>query len=78
MRPRIVSIALITSLLIMGISFNNYSQTQKKSTMVISNKEKAVALLNSFNTGDQTPIAYINPSKYIQHNLAVGEESTMI
>ncbi|MEM7658372.1 MAG: nuclear transport factor 2 family protein [Bacteroidota bacterium] len=39
----------------------------------LSNKEKAVALLNSFNTGDQTPISYINPQKYIQHNLSVGD-----
>ncbi len=42
-------------------------------TMELSNKEKVVALLNSFNTGDQTPISYINPEKYIQHNLAVGD-----
>jgi len=41
--------------------------------MELSNKEKVVALLNSFNTGDQTPIGYINPTKYIQHNLAVGD-----
>jgi len=38
-----------------------------------TNREKAVALLNSFNTGDQTPIGYINPEKYIQHNLGVGD-----
>lgn len=41
--------------------------------MTLTNKEKAVALLNSFNTGDQTPISYINAEKYIQHNLAVGD-----
>ncbi len=41
--------------------------------MSLSNKEKVVSLLNSFNTGDPTPIAYINPHKYIQHNLAVGD-----
>ncbi|WP_211093372.1 nuclear transport factor 2 family protein [Flammeovirga agarivorans] len=41
--------------------------------MESSNKEKVVALLNSFNTGDPTPISYINPEKYIQHNLAVGD-----
>ena len=35
--------------------------------------EKVRALLNSFNTGDQAPIAYINPDKYIQHNLAVAD-----
>lgn len=36
-------------------------------------EEKVLALLNSFNTGDQDPIAYINPNKYIQHNLAVAD-----
>ncbi len=41
--------------------------------MDLTNKEKVVALLNSFNTGDKTPISYINPNKYIQHNLAVGD-----
>lgn len=38
-----------------------------------SNKDKVVALLNSFNTGDKTPVSYINPNKYIQHNLAVAD-----
>jgi len=41
--------------------------------MSLSKKEKVVALLNSFNTGDATPISYINPEKYIQHNLGVAE-----
>ena len=41
--------------------------------MELTNKEKVVALLNSFKTGDQTPISYINPNKYIQHNLSVGD-----
>lgn len=41
--------------------------------MSLSNKEKAVALLNSIETGDQTAIAYVNPTKYIQHNLAVAD-----
>lgn len=39
----------------------------------MTNKDKVVALLNSFNTGDQTPLSYIDPGKYIQHNLAVGD-----
>ncbi|SOE20033.1 Predicted SnoaL-like aldol condensation-catalyzing enzyme [Spirosomataceae bacterium TFI 002] len=46
---------------------------QKTEEMKLTNKEKVVALLNSFNTGDQTPVSYINPNKYIQHNLAVGD-----
>ncbi len=48
--------------------------TEKKEViMELTNKEKVVALLNSFNTGDQTPISYINPTKYIQHNLGVAD-----
>lgn len=39
----------------------------------LSNREKATALLLSLETGDQIPISYINPNKYIQHNLAVGD-----
>lgn len=38
-----------------------------------SNKEKAVALLNSIETGDQTAVGYVNPTNYTQHNLAVGD-----
>lgn len=47
------------------------TKTEKK--VELSKKEKVVALLNSFNTGDKTPISYINPTKYIQHNLDVGD-----
>lgn len=36
-------------------------------------KQEAVELLKSIETGDPKPIAYINPDKYIQHNLAVGD-----
>ena len=39
----------------------------------MTNAEKALALLESFNTGDSGPVAYINPDKYIQHNLDVGD-----
>ena len=39
----------------------------------LSNKNKAVALLNSFNSRDKAPLAYINPKKYIQHNLSVDD-----
>ncbi len=36
-------------------------------------KEQVVALLKSFETGDPRPAAAINPGKYIQHNLAIGD-----
>ena len=45
----------------------------KEVNMNPSNKEKVVALLTSIETGDQTPVSYINPDKYIQHNLMVGD-----
>ena len=41
--------------------------------MELSNKEKAVALIESLETGAHEPVGYINPNKYIQHNLAVGD-----
>jgi predicted SnoaL-like aldol condensation-catalyzing enzyme len=45
--------------------------TTGESTM--SNKTKVVELLKSIETGDTKPMAFINPDKYIQHNLAVGD-----
>ena len=44
-----------------------------ESTMTISNKEKAVALLNAIETGDQKAVGYVNAGNYTQHNLAVAD-----
>jgi predicted SnoaL-like aldol condensation-catalyzing enzyme len=44
---------------------------KKENTM--SNKRKVTALLKSIETGDPTPVAFINAKKYTQHNLAVGD-----
>ena len=52
---------------------SNSTTIKTEEKMELSNKDKVVALLNSFNTGDKTPIDYINSTKYIQHNLAVGD-----
>lgn len=38
-----------------------------------SNKEKVVAVLQSIETGNPEPFAYINPQKYIQHNLSLPD-----
>ena len=51
----------------------NTAAATEQPTKKLSNKDKAVALLESLETGDQTPVSYINPNKYIQHNLAVGD-----
>lgn len=55
---------------------SNKEETQKTSMETktqFSNKDKATAVLESLETGDQTAITYINPNKYIQHNLAVAD-----
>ncbi len=70
----------ILSLIAVVSIFTNCS-SQKNSTinlvkqekMEISNKEKAIALIESLENGNHDPIGYINPTKYIQHNLAVGD-----
>jgi len=49
------------------------SETKKEEKMEISNKEKVVNLLKSIETGAQEPVGYINPNKYIQHNLGVAD-----
>jgi len=36
-------------------------------------KEQVVELLHSIENGNTTPLGYINPNKYIQHNLAVKD-----
>lgn len=41
--------------------------------MELANKEKAIALIESLETGVQEPVGYINPTNYTQHNLAVGD-----
>lgn len=38
-----------------------------------SKKEKVVELIHSIENGNSEPIGYINPNKYIQHNLAVKD-----
>lgn len=38
-------------------------QALKEDKMDISNKEKAVALLHCFETGDPEPVGYVNPNK---------------
>lgn len=46
---------------------------QEAGKMKLSNKEKVVALLESIETGDPKPAGFINPYKYIQHNLMVAD-----
>lgn len=51
--------------------------TAATSTTVLADsntqKTQVVALLKSIETGEPAPVSYINPKKYIQHNLAIGD-----
>jgi len=39
----------------------------------MSQKQQVTDLLKSIETGNPEPVSYINPNKYIQHNLAVAD-----
>jgi predicted SnoaL-like aldol condensation-catalyzing enzyme len=73
MKSTLILSLFAIALAVSSCNSNKISQSKKEVKMELTNKEKVVALLNSFNTGDKTPISYINPDKYIQHNLAVGD-----
>jgi predicted SnoaL-like aldol condensation-catalyzing enzyme len=65
-------------ILMVGLSASAQNKTtkfknKKGKKMEISNKQKVVALLKSIETGASEPVGYINPNKYIQHNLAVAD-----
>ncbi len=73
MKSSLILSLFLSAFAVSSCTSNKFSQSKKELKMELSNKEKVVALLNSFNTGDQTPVSYINPDKYIQHNLSVGD-----
>lgn len=52
---------------------HNQMTTKEQVDMTLTNKDKTVSLLESIETGDKTPVGYINSNKYIQHNLSVGD-----
>lgn len=76
MRTLFKTILMTTSVSIIAACSSTITpspETSQLETSMPSNTEKVVALLNSFNTGDQTPITYINPENYVQHNLDVAD-----
>lgn len=64
---KVLGLALVASVVFLT------SLTAKEYTMNLSKKEKVARLLRSIETGDSKPVGFINPNKYIQHNLAVGD-----
>jgi predicted SnoaL-like aldol condensation-catalyzing enzyme len=75
MKKTILSAAVILGVVSTACNNNNNSDSkhQQEEKMETTNKEKVVALLKSIETGDTVPVTYINPDKYIQHNLTVAD-----
>lgn len=63
-----VAVALI---MVGGLLMPLVSASEQEKEM--TNEDKVIALLNSIETGDQSAVAHINPTKYIQHNLGVAD-----
>ena len=63
-------VGVLVALSLVACANNNLTNQETK---MKTNKEKVVALLNAIESGESEPIGYINPNKYIQHNLAVGD-----
>jgi predicted SnoaL-like aldol condensation-catalyzing enzyme len=51
----------------------NKIKSNSKKTLKMENKQKVIALLKSIETGATEPVGYINPNKYIQHNLGIAD-----
>jgi predicted SnoaL-like aldol condensation-catalyzing enzyme len=67
-----LSIAAVVAALT-GCASNTTTTTIQESIMSANYKSKVTELLKGIETGDAKPVGYINPAKYIQHNLAVGD-----
>lgn len=57
----------------MACNSNKTTTPSTPETMALTNQEKAVALIESLENGNPETVAYINPQKYIQHNLDVAD-----
>ena len=67
---RLAVASFIASTLGVVLGTTNASAAEKEKSMY---KQQVVDVLKSIETGDGEPVAYINPNKYIQRNLAVGD-----
>lgn len=65
------AIGVVMFVLVLGVSA--YAETRKEQPTEPTHKQKVIALLKSIETGSTIPMRYINPAKYIQHNLSVAD-----
>lgn len=67
---------LMIFLIAIGLSMACFScsdDDDNNNPTVISDKQKVLERLKSIETGDTGPNAYMNPNKYIQHNLMIKD-----
>ncbi|WP_084144271.1 nuclear transport factor 2 family protein [Ferrimonas kyonanensis] len=65
--------AITSTVVALSLATTACSNTSHQQPEPLSNKDKVTALLKSIETGDAEPVSYINPNKYIQHNLGVAD-----
>jgi len=58
---------------VIKLSSHKEAVNQESEVSNMTNADKVVALISSIESGDHAPVAYINSSKYIQHNLGVKD-----
>jgi predicted SnoaL-like aldol condensation-catalyzing enzyme len=74
MKKTFITLLILTAVVTAGnAQKKKVTNTKKTNNMEISNKEKVTALLKSIETGASEPAGYINPNKYIQHNLGAAD-----
>ncbi len=64
---------MILGLGLTTVTAQNKPISKMKKNEKMENKQKVVSLLKAIETGASEPVGYINPKKYIQHNLAVAD-----
>ena len=63
----------IVGIVLLSLSSFSFADSANKAEGVTSKKDQVVQLLKSIESGDAKPVGYINPNKYKQHNLMVGD-----
>lgn len=64
---------MILGLGLSTVNAQNKSESKIKKLEKMENKQKVISLLKSIETGASGPVGYINPNKYIQHNLGIAD-----
>ena len=73
MNKIILSAAIIFGVSLSACKTTNNSISKSNKLEKMENKQKVISLLKAIETGATEPVGYINPNKYIQHNLGVAD-----